>query len=481
MCVFPEASTSLGREAVELSATAGLVLDDWQAFVLERALGLRRDGKWAAFEIGLNVGRQNGKGGVFEARELTGLFLIGERLLIHSAHEFATSLEAFRRMLELIESTPDFDRRVKRVSRAHGDEGIELIGGQRIRYRTRTKGGGRGFTGDFLGLDEAMDLPEAMVGALLPTLSARPNPQVMYAGSAVDQLVHQHGVAFARVRDRALSAKPGSLAYFEYSIDLAARLEAPLRREAVPADVTVEIAADPAAWAEANPALGIRISEEHIRNELAAMGVRTFAVERLGVGDWPAVDASGDSPIKIAAWQGLVDANSTMVDPVCFAFDVTPDRAFAAVAAAGARKDGLRHVEVVEHRRGTGWVVPWLVERVDTHRPVAVLCDATGSAASLLAQLEQAGIEVWAVSVREHVAACGQLFDAVEQKTVRHLGTPELDAAVRGAVKRPLGDAWAWTRRGSVGDISPLVACTLALFGFESSEQTSSEPMVAFA
>jgi hypothetical protein len=35
---------------------------------------------------------------------------------------------------------------------------------------------------------------------------------------------------------------------------------------------------------------------------------------------------------------------------------------------------------------------------------------------------------------------------------------------VTGAKKRPLGDAWAWSRKSSAVDISPLVACTLARF-----------------
>jgi hypothetical protein len=135
------------------------------------------DGKWAAFEVGVEVAAQNGKGAILEARELAGLFLLGERLIIHSAHQFDTSLEAFRRLLCLIEDTPDFDRRVQRVSRSHGEEGIELKNRQRIRFRTRTKGGGRGFSGDCLILDEAMILPESAHGALLPTLSARPNPR----------------------------------------------------------------------------------------------------------------------------------------------------------------------------------------------------------------------------------------------------------------------------------------------------------------
>jgi hypothetical protein len=91
----PRSVGSRGREAVEFAASVGLILDPWQAFVLEQGLGVGEDGKWSAFEIGLCVPRQNGKGGVIEALELAGLFLFGERLIIHSAHEFATSLEAF--------------------------------------------------------------------------------------------------------------------------------------------------------------------------------------------------------------------------------------------------------------------------------------------------------------------------------------------------------------------------------------------------
>jgi hypothetical protein len=41
---------------------AGLILDPWQQFVLVNALGERADGRWAAFEVGVDVARQNGKG-----------------------------------------------------------------------------------------------------------------------------------------------------------------------------------------------------------------------------------------------------------------------------------------------------------------------------------------------------------------------------------------------------------------------------------
>lgn len=85
---WPDYATSAGREAVDLARSCGLWLDPWQAFVLEHGLGERSDGKWSAFECAIVVSRQNGKGSILEARELAGLFLFDEQLILHSAHEF---------------------------------------------------------------------------------------------------------------------------------------------------------------------------------------------------------------------------------------------------------------------------------------------------------------------------------------------------------------------------------------------------------
>lgn len=452
---------------------AGLFLDPWEEHILTASLAERADHKWAAFEVGVVVPRQNGKGSILEARELSGLFLLDERLLIHSAHQFDTSLEGFRRLLMLIEDTPDFDRRVHRVSKSHGEEGIELKKNlrtglrQRIRFRTRTKGGGRGFTADWLGLDEAMILPETTVGALLPTLSARPNPQVMYAASAVDQEIHDEGVALARLRERALKRDDPSLAYFEHSVDAEK-----------PAEITREMAEDPRRWAEANPGLGIRITTEHVAREQRSMDPRTFAVERLGVGDWPRTDGLEGVVITPEAWAGRIDRESIVLDPVCFAFDVTPDRTAAAIGVAGLRTDGLAHVEIVEHKRGTGWVVGRIAELLEEHKALGVVCDASGPAASLLPELAELKIEVTLVNAKEHAQACGVIFDAVDQDTLWHLGTRELATAIAGAVKRPLGDAWAWSRKSSAVDISPLVAITLALWGSQTMRKRSTSQVI---
>jgi phage terminase large subunit-like protein len=426
-----------------------LVLDDWQVFALERGLRVRRDGKWAAFEVGVDVARQNGKGGLLEARELAGLFVFAERMIIHSAHLIDTSLEAFRRLLDLIEDTPEFEQQVKRVSRTNGREQIELKTGQRIRFRTRTKGGGRGFTGDCLLLDEAMFLPEMTVAALLPTLSARPNPQVWYTGSAVDQMVHDHGHIFARVRRRGMAKEKG-LVYLEWSAD----------GDLANLDGVLE---DRDAWRRANPALGIRISEKYIGDELRALPRREFAVERLGIGDWPPDDALSEA-IEFVKWRGLVDARSELAAPVCLAFDVAPSRGWATINASGRRPDGLLHTETVDHRPGTGWVAGRLGELCERHQVESVTCDAVGPGRALVRAVENLGIGVEQLAAQEYASACGAFFDLVEQGRLRHLGTDELDIAVKGASTRPLGEAWAWSRRLSGADISPLVAATIGLY-----------------
>lgn len=469
----PEYASSAGAEAVELARMAGLLADDWQAFVLTHAMGERPDGKWQAFEVGIEAARQNGKNGITEARELAGLYVLPEQLLIHSAHEFSTSLEAFRRLLNLIESCPDLERRVMRVARSHGEEGIELKDGSRIQYRTRTKGGGRGLTGDFVLLDEAMNIPQATVGALMPTLRAVPNPQIWYTGSAVDQESMDHGLVFAAVRKRGLAGGDPSLAWFGWEAVNPATGE-PFEH---PEDVDVESSADPAVWASANPALGDRISVEHMEKEHRSMDPRTFAVELLCVGDWPDPDPDAERKVSAEAWNGCADPRSQPIGAVCFSFDLPPGRGSAVIGSAGRRADGRSHVEVVEHKSGTDWLVERMVGLVERNATVGITVAKQSPAMSLVPALERAlesssltpdpktGRRVKVIEVADQAKACGVFYDGVQDRALAHLGTTELAAAVRGAQTRQLGDSWLWSRRTSAVNIAPLVAVTNALWG----------------
>lgn len=482
---IPHSLSSVGKEVVDLAKLAGLYLDPWQAWVMDNAMAQRQDQvfneitglwerKWAAFEVGLVVSRQNGKGSILEARELAGLFLLGERLIIHSAHQFDTSKEAFGRILTLIEQTPEFDKEIFKISRSHGEEGIELKNGQRLRFRTRTKGGGRGFTCDCLILDEAMILNSAQVGAIMPTLSARPNPQLWYTGSAGDQESTQLGRTRARAMngvtqdDGRVIADP-RLFYAEWSIDACTDF---CTHDCEEHDKTNSVES----YAKANPGLGIRITVEHIESERRSMDPETFERERLGVGDWP-VEGDEWRVISKESWLARVNEVSEIIGRPVVAVDTTPDRAYSCIAAAGTNEDGMIHGEVTskdgafDYRPGVKWVVPRLKQMHNGNtKPLAVVIDKAGQASGFIDELEEAGIKVLNPLTREYAEACGALYSGViprkgNEPDFIHLGQSPLDNAMAGADKRDLSDMWAWDKRNSSVDISPLVAVTLAAWG----------------
>jgi len=417
-------------------------------------LALDAEGKWAHFEFGLNVARQNGKGVVLEARELALLAgLTDEKFGVHAAHEFKTSEEHFMRIQNLLESA---NLRVRAIRRSSGQEGVIMMDGRRLRFVTRTKSGLRGFAGvDYLNLDEAMIINLASHSAMMPTLRASDaprGPQLVYAGSCVDQEVHEHGLVWARIRERGLAADDESLGYLEYSVDAEH-----------PDDVPDEVMLDRDMWRQANPSLGILISEEHMAREQRSMDPRSFAVELLGVGDWPATDGSADVLIDLETWAAAHDPDEVMCDPVCIAYDVSPER-HSSIVAAGRSDTGKWLVEVIHSRSGTGWLEERLVDLYRTHEVAEVVCDGFGPAAAIANRVDEAGITVRRMDSGDYGKACGLFVDCVGERTLRHLGQQELDAAIRGAKARPLVDRWAWSRTKSTVNISPLVAATLALW-----------------
>jgi hypothetical protein len=262
----------------------------------------------------------------------------------------------------------------------------------------------------------------------------------------------------------------GKLAYFEWSVE-----------GENPSMVSAEVLDDRAAWAQANPALGIRIPVEVMaeeREELKHLP-RTFAVELLGVGDWPNPEHVATNPIVLSDWVELEDVRSKRGERVVFAFDASPPPRRGSIAAASLRADGLWHVEVIEDRAGTAWLperVVELVRKFDAGKPV---CDERGPGASLIEAVENLGVAVQVVSAQEHAQACARLVDVIEEGNLRHIGQAELTGAIRAAATRPLGDAWAWSRKSSAANISPLVSVTLALSAAQTTHER--EPMLAWA
>lgn len=458
---LPLFHTSAGQDAIDLAASAGLILDPWQEYVLEHSLGERRDGHWSAYEVALNVPRQNGKGSVLEARELAGLALFGEKTLIHTAHEFKTAREHYIRMKALIKNSylveevkgyrGDAEAQMGGMTQGNSSMAIEFKNGSRLLFLARSKGSGRGFSGDFLALDEAYALTENMMDAIAPAMSARTNPQIWYTSSAgmPDSYVLEE------IMQRGKRGDDPELAYFEYSVD--------------PDNYDPESDEDAAM---ANPSAGYHKPWENIHRQRRQLTEIGFAREHLGV--WEKI--GGDSYIKAADWAACRDDDLIArleADPdsyqtltrVALAVDAPPGRSHASVCVAGAREDGSLFVELLRRDEGMDWVAPYVRALLDeSDEKVPVWADGQGVIASLGVEFRQHRVRLMHPPTDVYRKACGVFYDKVVQGEVRHKGDPDLDAAVAGAVpSSSTQKLWAWTSKTT--DVSPLVAATLAVYG----------------
>jgi phage terminase large subunit-like protein len=112
------------------------------------------------------------------------------------------------------------------------------------------------------------------------------------------------------------------------------------------------------------------------------------------------------------------------------------------------------------------WAESRVIEICARHDVAAVVIDKASAAASLVKALTDAHVQVVTTESAQMRAACGQFYDAVmETGELAHLDDPLLVTALKAAVKRKLLDSWAWDKRKSTDDITPLVAATLALWG----------------
>lgn len=242
----------------------------------------------------------------------------------------------------------------------------------------------------------------------------------------------------------------GRLAYFEWS---------------APDDAADD---DPEAWAEANPALGIRISPDAIRTELGALEADDFRRERLGI--FPEEVDAAEPAIDPDDWKSCANTASKIAGGLVLAFEVSVDRKRTVIASAGTSSTGGTHVEVIENRARTGWVVKRLLELRERHKPSTILCNPSGPSGGLLPDCTRAGLEITEVKGPDYTQACQAAYDDIAEHRWCHIDQASLTAAVTGAAKRTQGDAWVFDRRG-VLDISPLVAVTLAAWAARKPEK----------
>lgn len=458
---------SAGDDAIEFAESIGwdddlghgfYELDEFQKFCIRGLLSEDAGAKLCALVAVILMPRQNGKNVILEVVELYAFFVLGLPYILHTAHLQETTAEHMARLWSAIESDEDL-LSISRQTVANGKERIWRSDTKaQIKFKTRSKKVGRGGSPRMVVFDEALYLTDDQIQAMLPSLSAqsmrKDKPILIYTSSApVAESVVLH-----RVRAALLAGLMPEAFLAEWSVELVARDHAERMQE------MRRIAADRDGWYAANPGMGVRIDPEWVQaNEVPMMSMEAFLIERLGVVFDP--DADEDGMISEAQWVALKDSESTIATAKAWALAVAPDRKWATFGVAGRRADNLLHVEWLERRAGTSWVVDTGVALFQSSK-LPLRIHKSGPEGSFISEFRERGVEVVEVSSAEAAQATGRIIDAVNGGTLRHIGQPSLEVAVRNAVLRLSTDGAAlWSQLKSSGDISALCAATIAVGG----------------
>jgi hypothetical protein len=472
----PPFEHSIGDLVADFSASLGFVPDPEQRLALQVMYSQTGPGatystmspRWSAMEFAVVAPRQNLKSGLFKMAMLADLFLLECTRVTWSAHLFKTSRAAFVDIQQIIEANPGLSKYVKRVTEGAGNEGVDLMSGARLQFMTRSKTGGRGLTGEKVILDEALMLTDEQMAALMPTMSAIPNPMLCYGSSPG---LPGESLELRRIRNRGREGD-STLGYLEWT-SLAKCADGDKCRHEVGTEGC--IADDEDEWAKVNPALDRRISREYVRGERRSLRPDTFMRERMGV--WPAEADSEAIPEK--RWVACA-GDGEIVGPVSVFVDVTLDRSESVVWVCGANGDGLAQIECADARRGTDWTSERVAELIERHEVVAVGARSAGPVASMLPDLrgvcDDAQVDFVKVGSGEFAGMCGAFYDAVMTGTLRHRNDSRLNRAVSAAKRHRQVDTWTWERTLVDVDAAPLVAATGA-FALFAQNSTPYDPL----
>jgi hypothetical protein len=466
-----------GPAVAELNAAAGFAPDSQQELGLDLIFAVGANGLPASFAFCAICCRQNLKTGLLKQAAIGWLYITEERRIVWSAHEMDTTRDAHKDVAQLIEDTPALSRRLPRTPNcgiydANGQERIELATGQTLKFKARTLSGSRGLTGDKVILDEAFALKPAHVGALLPTMTARPSGQVLYASSAgkADSAVLRD------VRDRGRAGSSPRLSYIEWLADREDCSDPDCRHPKDAPARGVDCALDREhLWRSANPTITTgRISLQTIADLRQELPPEEFARESLGWWDDP--NAGAASLFGPGRWEACAaEPERTPESPAAIGVAVSVDRLWASIAAATkievtdpedpeAEPLDRMFVAPVDRREDVDWLIAE-GKRIQDKHDCAVVIDEKGPAADLIPRFEEADVAIDTVNLNEYAEACSTFFDKVRVGELMHPSALELDDAVEGAEWRPVGDRRVWGRKTS--DVSMLEAATLAAHGAE--------------
>lgn len=465
---IPLFHSSLGDDAVAFAALCGLYLDDWQQEIVKGLCSFREDKRFAARRALLLIPRQQGKNICLEARELAGLFLLKERVMGHTAHEYRTAVSSYRRLKEHIErggdalpvplssirfreNTTETSITIPRIEK----NGKLVRDRSFLQFCARTPGALRGLTVELLVVDEAYHYTSGQASALEYTQNQSQNPQLIVTSSTG----FPDSLELLALRDVALSGEMDSLMYCEFKADDGSD---PGDREQ---------------WYKALPGLRtgrqrIEEIEAHYAKAKALGDFTDFNREVRGL--WATNDVG--SLIPKALWESLAypqDFRPALPSQFAFAVDVDPLSEGASIYAVGQDQDGFFFMWQAAHEDGVTWVAEWLkIQQEQRPGHYVTVIDPMAPVGALKPQFDEVGVDYVELSSAQCVQACIQFESFARDGRLRHGVDPLLDEAVNNGVKRNIGSkgGWLWAPKLPGAEIRPLVASTYALFGLTAVE-----------
>lgn len=445
--------------AAKLLKAGGLLLDPWQAEILDDWMAYNPGRKWICKTCGGSVPRQNGKTLIMQGRAEAGMLLFGEKVL-YTSHLQKTSTETFEEMASFFDS-PTLKKYVKEIKTALGREQILLTNGGRVKFLARTRNGGRGQHGDLLIFDEAQELDVNQQASFIPAISASLNPQTVYMGTPPDPTVT--ATVFREIREKAIAGETTSTAWFEFSVE------------------KIGDVSDQKRWYATNPALGRRIQLSTIEGEFEQMAPDTFARERLG---WwsPVITQNVEYAIPQDVWDACASDEAKSEGKTAYGIKFSADGTEVALCGAVIPKEGKARISMIDRRPtglGTQWLADWL--NVRYNQASCVVIDGKNGVDVLVDKITNKNTGTWKYKgsvirprATDMIAAVSLLMDCLNEQTVTWYRPQTMlrDSAV-SSVKRPISGGWGFGGE----DSTPIEACALALWGAKTSKRDPSRKM----
>ena len=384
----------------------------------------------------------------------------------------SAEIRQLNRQLGIADGADELAGMVSCIRRANGQEAIELANGGSVEFSARTRGAARGFTVDTVVFDEAQELTDEQVEAILPTLSAAPSGNRQFICTGTPPGPNSPGAVFGRTRRAALDGEDPSACWQEWSVE-------GLPKAGAPPGELVELA-----W-ETNPAMGYRLDAGFCLKEAASMSLDGFARERLGW--WSDAAETARPLIDPAAWRecAVPDGDAMKGGTQAFAVKFSPDGRTAALSVALARRGGPAFVELVEiagTSRGTDGLADWLLARAGETAALAI--DGRAGTAPLVKRLIDRGyprrglVECRAADAQASVA---MLLDEVNAGTVTHIESPALDDSATKSIRRKIGSMGGFGFGDGPGSIAcPVESAALALWAARTARRDPSRRQVVW-